>query len=558
MLKELYIQNLAVIEQASIPFSQHFNVFTGETGAGKSILIHGINAVLGQRVTKDFVRTGCKKAVISAQFTDLGTPVLECLEALGLSAPDGELLLTREIMADGGSTARINHRIATVSALRELGARLIHIHGQHDNQILRSADQHLQMIDQFGETLPLLQSYQTHFRALQKIAKQLNAAQKAAKERKQKQAYLQTLLEEVRALQIEPGEEDRITEKMQQLQAAEDAAMAVRSAWQLLEENEQSTTASLAEAEQQLQAATFPAADQSEQESWLQRLEAVKVELLDLSESLFQKMEQLSDNEMQYQQLQQRAELFRQVSKTYLCTCDELLERANDAELQLEQMQHDAVAIKTLLEEKNHLLEVVSTEAKQLSQQRAAAARRFTDAVMEQLTFLNMPDVVLQVAHTTGKLTIQGMDSMELLISANKGEAPKPLAKIASGGELSRIMLALKCVIADRDQIPTLIFDEIDTGVSGKAAQKIGFKLKEVGKNRQVLCVTHLSQIAVMANHHLLIEKKVEGERTSTHVTPLDLEGRVQEIARIMAGDSPSKLMLQSAREALQQAQEAE
>ena len=237
-------------------------------------------------------------------------------------------------MADGGSTARINHRIATVSALRELGARLIHIHGQHDNQILRSADQHLQMIDQFGETLPLLQSYQTHFRALQKIAKQLNAAQKAAKERKQKQAYLQTLLEEVRALQIEPGEEDRITEKMQQLQAAEDAAMAVRSAWQLLEENEQSATASLAEAEQQLQAATFPAADQPEQESWLQRLEAVKVELLDLSESLFQKMEQLSDNEAQYQQLQQRAELFRQVSKTYLCTCDELLERANDAELQ--------------------------------------------------------------------------------------------------------------------------------------------------------------------------------------------------------------------------------
>ena len=539
MLKELYIENLAVIEQASIPFSQHFNVFTGETGAGKSILIHGINAVLGQRVTKDFVRTGCKKAVISAQFTELGTPVLECLEALGFSAPDGELLLTREIMADGGSTARINHRIATVSALRELGARLIHIHGQHDNQILRSADQHLQMIDQFGEMLPLLQSYQTHFRALQKIAKQLNAAQKAAKERKQKQAYLQTLLEEVRALQIEPGEEDRITEKMQQLQAAEDAAMAVRSAWQL-------------------QTATFPAADQPEQESWLQRLETVKVELLDLSESLFQKMEQLSDNEAQYQQLQQRAELFRQVSKTYLCTCDELLERANDAELQLEQMQHDAVAIKTLLEEKNHLLEVVSTEAKQLSQQRAAAARRFTDAVMEQLTFLNMPDVVLQVAHTTGKLTIQGMDSMELLISANKGEAPKPLAKIASGGELSRIMLALKCVIADRDQIPTLIFDEIDTGVSGKAAQKIGFKLKEVGKNRQVLCVTHLSQIAVMANHHLLIEKKVEGERTSTHVTPLDLEGRVQEIARIMAGDSPSKLMLQSAREALQQAQKAE
>ena len=403
------------------------------------------------------------------------------------------------------------------------------------------------MIDQFGETLPLLQSYQTHFRALQKIAKQLNAAQKAAKERKQKQAYLQTLLEEVRALQIEPGEEDRITEKMQQLQAAEDAAMAVRSAWQLLEENEQSTTASLAEAEQQLQAATFPAADQPEQESWLQRLEAVKVELLDLSESLFQKMEQLSDNEMQYQQLQQRAESFRQVSKTYLCTCDELLERANDAELQLEQIQHDAVAIKTLLEEKNHLLEVVSTEAKQLSQQRAAAARRFTDAVMEQLTFLNMPDVVLQVAHTTGKLTIQGMDSMELLISANKGEAPKPLAKIASGGELSRIMLALKCVIADRDQIPTLIFDEIDTGISGRAAAKVGLKLHEAAENRQILCVTHLAQIAAMADTQLLIKKTSDEKRTYTGITKLDFEGRKREIARIISGDENDPISLENA-----------
>ena len=202
------------------------------------------------------------------------------------------------------------------------------------------------------------------------------------------------------------------------------------------------------------------------------------------------------------------------------------------------------------------LIEVVSQEAKQLSQRRAAAAERFTTAVMEQLTFLNMPDVVLQVAHTTGKLTIQGMDNMELLISANKGETPKPLAKIASGGELSRMMLALKCVIADRDQIPTLIFDEIDTGVSGKAAQKIGMKLKEVARNRQVLCVTHLTQIAVMANHHLLIEKQVEQERTVTRVTPLDFAGRVQEIARIMGGESPSELMLQNAKDELHRAEQ--
>lgn len=556
MLTELSIENLAVIEQATIPFSQHFNVFTGETGAGKSILIHGINAVLGQRVTKDLVRTGCKKAVISALFTHLEPPVLSCLEELGLSAPDGELLLTREIMADGGSTARINHRTATVSALRELGARLIHIHGQHDNQILRSVEQHLQMIDQFGENLPLLHSYQSHFRALQKTAKQLSLAQKAAKERKQKQTYLQTLLEEVRALQIQAGEEDQIAEKMMQLQETEDAVAAFRTAWQLLEENERSAVSNVAEAEQLLNNVSLPEAEAAEQEIWVQRLQAVKVELLDLSESLFHKMQTLEENAQQYQQLQQRAEALRQMSKTYLCTCDELVERAAEAEAQLQQMEQDAATVSALLEEKNRLLDVVSQEAKQLSQRRMEAAERFTMAVMEQLAFLNMPDVMLQVAHTTGKLTIQGMDSMELLISANQGEVPKPLAKIASGGELSRMMLALKCVIADRDQIPTLIFDEIDTGVSGKAAQKIGMKLKEVARNRQVLCVTHLTQIAVMANHHLLIEKQVEQERTVTRVTPLDFAGRVQEIARIMGGESPSELMLQNARDELHKAEQ--
>lgn len=558
MLTELSIENLAVIEQATIPFSQHFNVFTGETGAGKSILIHGINAVLGQRVTKDLVRTGCKKAVISALFTHLESPVLSCLEELGLSAPDGELLLTREIMADGGSTARINHRTATVSALRELGARLIHIHGQHDNQILRSVEQHLQMIDQFGENLPLLHSYQSHFRALQKTAKQLSLAQKAARERKQKQTYLQTLLEEVRALQIQPGEEDQIAEKMMQLQETEDAVATFRAVWQLLEENEHSAVSNVAEAEKLLSNVALPEAEVVEQDVWVQRLQAVKVELSDLSESLFHKIQTLEENELQYQQLQQRAEALRQLSKTYLCTCDELIERAAEAETQLQQMEQDAATVSAWIEEKNRLLDVVSQEAKQLSQRRAAAAERFTAAVMEQLAFLNMPDVVLQVAHTTGKLTIQGMDSMELLISANQGEVPKPLAKIASGGELSRMMLALKCVIADRDQIPTLIFDEIDTGVSGKAAQKIGMKLKEVAKNRQVLCVTHLTQIAVMANHHLLIEKQVEQERTVTRVTPLDFAGRVQEIARIMGGESPSELMLQNARDELHKAEQME
>jgi DNA repair protein RecN (Recombination protein N) len=548
MLAELEIENLAVIAHARIPFSPNLNVFTGETGAGKSILIHGIHAVLGQRVTKDIVRTGCKKAVVTALFTKLDPIVCARLDALSISHEDDELLLTREIAADGGSAARVNGHTTTVSVLREIGDTLITIHGQHDNQVLLSPECHLQILDAFGGDSTLLEQYQETFRKLQQTAKRLNTLAKQEQEKAHRRQQLQTLVDEVDDLLLEYGEEDALEEELKLLQNADRISAALEHAAQLLDGDEVGSTAVTL-----TDAATEELdgyADLREEYAILrERLTAVGIELGDIAAECKHLQSQIDLDPGRYARVQNRLQEIHQLGKAYQCTGDELVERRNHAEQELEQMQGDVAEMETLKQEKSALLALVSEQAKALSEYRTATLERFVQAVTEQLAFLNMPNVVLVGKHTTGKLTFHGMDSLEFLISANKGEAPKPLARIASGGELSRIMLALKCVIADRDSIPTLIFDEIDTGVSGKAAQKIGRKLREVGQIRQVLCVTHLSQIAVMADHHLMIEKQTECGRTETHVTLLDEAGSVHEIARIMGGENPSALLLESARE---------
>lgn len=548
MLTELYIENLAVIEKAQIPFSRKFNVFTGETGAGKSILIHGINAVLGQRVTKDIVRTGCNKAVVSALFQNIGDNVRQVMTELGLVCED-ELLLTREIFVDGGSTARINHKTATVGALRRLGEVLIDIHGQHDTQILMSSDQHMQMIDRFGGDDSLLLAYQESFRSLQKKAKRLSTLVKQSQEQQQKAEYLKTLVADVERLGLKMGEEDAIAASLERLEQSESLIAAIRGAASALDnESGLNAVTLIRDAQDELEPhlELVP-----EAENVCQRLKTAELEIMDISDTLRSLMEAMELDEMKLAKLQSRSAAIRELTRAYVCTGDELVERCAEAKRSLQNMQSNAEEIRQLKAEKNLLLTEVSERAKALSQWRMETAERFTKSVCDQLQFLDMQGVRLAVAHETGKLTIQGMDRMELMISANRGESLKPLAKIASGGELSRIMLALKCVIADQDSIPTMIFDEIDTGVSGRAAQKIGIKLEELGRVRQVLCVTHLSQIALMADHHLMIEKTVENERTSTKVKPLDFEGRVREIARIMCGEPPSDLILESARDEL-------
>lgn len=551
MLKEIYIRNLAVIKEAVIPLGDKLNIFTGETGAGKSILINGINAVLGQRCTKDIVRTGCDKAEITALFTDISEDVCKKLDELGISHDSDEITVTREISADGGSVSRINRRTAPVSLLKEIGSMLINIHGQHDNQILLDSDKHLQILDDFGGDYTLLNDYRATFRELQQTARRLGELKKLEQSRAERSVYLNAIIDDIGELELREDEDDELEKEYSAAQNSEKTIIAIRNAVSAIT-GEEAANDMLVSAETELAGYT----DGSEKlNSLYERLSAAEIELADIAselEAVADKIE-LDGNRLEY--LGTRLGNINKLKRKYALDNNGLIRLYDDACREVMQLEGSDGEIKDLSEKREELLHKVTEQAKALFNHRENIAKRFTERVTEELEFLNMAGVIIRVRHEKGKLTVNGMDSVEFLISANKGEEPKPISKIASGGELSRIMLALKSVIADKDSIPTMIFDEIDTGVSGKAAQKIGIKLREISRARQVICVTHLSQIAVMADNHLLIEKQIAGERTETNVIQLDTDGRVDEIARIMGGDNPSRLMLDNARAELKKAE---
>lgn len=547
MLKEIYIKNLAVIKEAVIPLERKLNIFTGETGAGKSILINGINAVLGQRCTKDIVRSGCDKAVITALFTELSPEVQAKLGELGIACDNEEITITREISADGGSVSRINHRTASASLLKEIGSMLINIHGQHDNQILLDSDRHLQILDSFGGDYTLLNAYRESFHQLQQTARKLGELKKLEQSRIERSRYLNEVIADIGGLDLEPDEDDVLEKEYSVARNAESALIAINNAVQLLT-GEEASTDLIVSAESEIERFTE---DNKALAVLYERLSAAEIELSDIASELGEAAERIELDGQRLDYLHDRLSTINKLKRKYACDCAELCKMYGDAAEELSQLDSSSDEIEKLMEQKNQLLHTVTERARLLYDYRSEVAERFAAQVTAELEFLNMPSVVIAVRHEKGKLTINGMDTVEFLISANKGEEPKPISKIASGGELSRIMLALKSVIADKDSIPTMIFDEIDTGVSGKAAQKIGIKLREIGRVRQVICVTHLSQIAVMADNHLMIEKKIIGDRTETHVTTLDFEGRRAEIARIMGGENPSQLMLDTAEEEL-------
>lgn len=551
MLTELNIENLAVIAEAQLSFDQRLNVFTGETGAGKSILIHGINAVLGQRVTKDIVRTGCDKAVVTALFTRLGDTSKRVLESIGADYEEDAVTLTREIFADGGSVARLNGKVTTVSVLRELGETLITIHGQHDNQILLSPERHLQVLDDFGGDDSALRAYQQDFKALQNLAREIGTLKRAEQENRQRMDLLQAQVDEIGALKLQRDEEEQIEAAYQLALNSTQIAEGIQSA-QLLLDGEDAAVDLLRDAENRLLMLTdlFPQIT-----SFAERLTAARIELSDLADGLSQSLDSVDVDAETFAALSDRHDALERCKRRYQRDGNGLLDLYEESLAALSYITGAEEEIARLESEKSQLLQKVTERAKALSAYRAAAAERFVARVTEELAFLDMPQVELAVQFTPGKLTIHGMETAEFLISANPGEPPKPIAKIASGGELSRIMLALKSVIADRDEIPTMIFDEIDTGVSGRAAQKIGVKLREIGGVRQVLCITHLAQIAVMADHHILIEKRNIDGRTATQVQVIRDTERVAEIARIMGGANPSALMLENAKEELERAQ---
>lgn len=548
MLRELYIENLAVIKNAVIPLENNFNAFTGETGAGKSILINGINAVLGQRVTKDIVRTGSDKAVITALFTELSETVKSKLDELGIRHEDNEITLTREISADGGSVARVNNRITTVSVLRELGEMLINIHGQHDNQILMAPERHTYILDSFGGDSTYLDDYRESFRQLQQCARKLSEMKKLSQAAEEKMFYLKSVTEEIGPLELEKNEDIQLEEEYRMLKNSTDIIEALLVSKSYINSDAECISDSMNSIEAALENITDV---YSPVIPLLDRIKSINIELSDIASELSHCASSLEIDDETYNLISTRRETINNLKRKYNRNLDELIEFYNESLEELNNMENSSELIEKLTEQKNSLIEETTKKARKLYEYRSNTAIKFVERVTEELRFLDMPNVIIDVKHEKGKLSSNGMDSVEFLISANKGEEPKPISKIASGGELSRIMLALKTVIADKDDIPTLIFDEIDTGVSGRAAQKIGIKLQEISSCRQILCVTHLSQIAVMSDNQLLIEKKTIGDRTETSVTTLDMEGRIKEAARIMSGENPSELMLKNAEELL-------
>lgn len=534
MLRELSIENLAVIEKASVEFGGNFNVFTGETGAGKSVIIGGINAVLGGRTNKDIVRSGAPKAVISALFDDISDRVKAKLSELGFSAEDGELVLMREITSEGKSSARINGRAATAAMLREVGELLVDIHGQHENRILMNTDNQRQILDSYGGLAQELEEYRAEFRRFSKLSRRLREMQEENKNRELRTGQLTEIIEELTELGLDYGEGERLEEELRKIRDTAKIQGALFTAHSLL--NGEEAPGALDLVRQSMSSFATAGAVLPEADSLYRRLEELLPELEDISSEAASLAFGADDTEEREADLEDRVSAMKHCCRKYNMDADQLVDYLEECRQELSELSGLDGEIERLSEEKHELAGRVKRMAEDISAKRKSASEKLSAEICEVLKFLNMPNVTLSFAVTPDKITINGMDEVEILISANAGEEPKPLNKTASGGELSRVMLAIKSVMAEGDDIPTMIFDEVDAGISGRTAAKVGIKLSETARKRQVLCITHLAQIAALAQTHILIEKQTENSRTYTRIKPLDFEGRKQELARIMDG----------------------
>ena len=552
MLRELSIENLAVIEKASIAFDDKLNVFTGETGAGKSILIGGINAILGGRVSKDIVRAGTEKAVVTGLFDDLPESVKDKLSDNGF-AVDDELLLQRDIHADGKSTARINGRATTVAILRDIASELIDIHGQHDNRLLMDGDNQREILDSYGKNSGLLSEYATAFKEFSALSRKIKEVSRKKTESLEKAELLRERLEELDRYNFSADEEETVKQKIEELRNAEyisenlyNAQTAISGdddtdgAYSMLEHCKNSVS-SLSE--------TIPELDKL-----AERISDMLVELEDIREEIVQRIpDEDEDTAGMLGVLEERLSVILRLQRKYGTDLAQILENSEKWRNELYEIDNGDDIIEELTEKKKEAGEKVKRLATELTNRRKEAADDLAKRISAELTFLDMPDIRLVFDISQDKVTLSGMDKVEMLISVNKGEDLKPMSKIASGGELSRIMLAVNRLVefihsfGDKEDTATLIFDEIDTGISGRAAAKGGLKLHEAAENRQILCVTHLAQIAAMADTQLLIKKTSDEKRTYTGITKLDFEGRKREIARIISGDENDPISLENA-----------
>lgn len=551
MLSSLQIENVAVIQKAEVHFEPGLNVLTGETGAGKSILIDSINAILGNRTSKDLVRTGASKAVIRAAFEQVPSAVLDKLEQSGYERSEA-LLLSREITAEGKSSCRINGMPATAAVLRDLCGGLININGQHDSVGLLNPAHHLGILDDYAQNRTVFQEYYTLYRELVQVKRELDALITDEAEKQRKIDLLQYQVQEIEDAGLTAGEEqtlenrrkvlsnasairDRLAQSYALLSGSDDAAGAV----DLLGE-----TSNAVDAAAQLDPALTAAAGQ---------LLDLYYNAKDVAADLIGRLDAYDTNDAELDEVEQRLDLLYRLKRKYGSTVEDVIAFGQKAREELDNIQNSQQRYDALQAEKLRLYAKAREKAEMLTQTRLKAFEELNTRISGTLDFLNMPGVRMTLRHTRGPLASHGQDSIEFYISTNPGEAPKPLAKIASGGELSRITLAIKNAMADKDAVPTVIYDEIDSGVSGKAAGRIGEVLRQSAQGHQILCITHTAQIAALADCHLLIQKNVSNERTYTEIHPLDENGRVEALARLISGDHVTELSRANAREMLQE-----
>ncbi len=533
MLQTLYIENIAVIEKSAIDFSSGLNVLTGETGAGKSIIIDAINAIMGQRTSREIIRTGASSAFVSAQFDNVNAAVRRKLEGFGFDSDEDELLLQRTLSASGKSTCKINGRPATAAMLREIAAGLINIHGQHESYELFSPETHIDYIDRYGRLIPALEDYKEKYKRYLILQKKLNEANSDESSRLSEIDLLSFQSKELFDADIQIGEEEALDSERSALMNFEKLSSLLNRAHMLLSGEDNSGCELVDMAANAMQNAANYSADYEEISN---TLTDVYYNLRDCAELVSDALDNLESDPERLEEIEERLDLINRLTRKYNCTADELPALAEQMQSRLEELLNYDRNRDELIAACKAAREEAEQSALALSNNRRKTAAEFAEKVKAEMSFLNMPNVELVPYFEESALSPKGMDKMELLISANPGETPRPVAKIASGGELSRMMLAIKTVLAGTDTVDTLIFDEVDTGISGSAAEKVGLKLREVSSECQVLCVTHQAQIAALADHHYLIKKQVEQGRTFTEVQPLDHDGRVNELARIIGG----------------------
>ena len=552
MLANLKIENVAVIEKAEVNFTPGFNVLTGETGAGKSILIDSINAILGNRTSRELVRSGAQKACIWATFERIPDSVKKQLEKCGYEAND-DLLLYREINAEGKGSCRVNGMPATAAVVRDISAGLLSIHGQHDSQSLTNPALHLGLLDQYAQNRALFAEYYCRYRELVTVKRQLDALNASESDKQRRIEALTAEIDAIDAAALQPGEEKTLQERKNVITHAQSILEGITAAHLALagdEDGEQSGAADL------LGGAVDGLQNSARLDETLapmsERLNDLYYSARELATDLADRLDAYGFDTGELDQIESRLDTIYRIKQQFGMEVDELLARREAAAAELETFQSSGQKIAELKAQMQTLYAAAKEAAEKLTQSRLKGFAAMNKEMKAALEFLNMPGIRFALKHARGPLSSHGQDTVEFLISTNPGEEPKPLAKIASGGELSRIMLAFKSALADRDALPTVIYDEIDTGVSGLAAGRIGQLLHQTAKGHQVLCITHTPQVAAFADNQLLIQKNVRSDRTFTEIHTLDMDGRVEVLARMISGDKVSELSLASARELIE------